>query len=196
MILVVFGAGASYDSVPFKRTSLRNREANREAFPNRPPLANELFLPTGLFAECLRSFPACWPIVPYLQSSDGGTIEHRLEILQAEEDKDPERKRQIAAVRYYLHFMIAECERRWSPVTAGVSNYLTLLDQLRRSRRSSDPVLLVTFNYDRLLEQALACVGMTITEIPHYVEHERLSCLRHMVLLIGQGKWRRLRSRI
>ena len=144
--MVIFGAGASYDSVPSRQPSTHKRGA----LPTRPPLADELFLPEGLFAESLQSFRRVSPIVPYLQAHNPQvTIEHRLEELQAEGESDPERKRQIAAVRFYLHFMIAQCEHEWNEVAAGVTNYVTLLDQLRRSR-GTDPVLLATFNYDRL----------------------------------------------
>jgi hypothetical protein len=81
MMMVIFGAGASYDTVPSRQPSTYNRSA----LPSRPPLANELFLTTGLFAESLRRFRKASPIVPYLQADNPEvTIEHRLEVLQAE----------------------------------------------------------------------------------------------------------------
>jgi hypothetical protein len=61
-----------------------------------PPLAAELFLPEGFFANCLSEFPRCKPIVPYLQTLPAGTtLESVLEKLQLEAEADPERKRQI-----------------------------------------------------------------------------------------------------
>jgi hypothetical protein len=41
MIMVIFGAGASYDSVPSRPPRGLNA---RQFLPNRPPLASELFL--------------------------------------------------------------------------------------------------------------------------------------------------------
>jgi hypothetical protein len=94
MIMVIFGAGASYDSAPdfppneFKRHYPQCR--------NRPPLATELFLNDGIFSDSLKRFPQCNPIIPYLRSvPKGRTIEEVLGMLQAEGESDPERKRQI-----------------------------------------------------------------------------------------------------
>ena len=87
MFMVIFGAGASYDSVASRRPS----EYPRGALLSRPPLARELFLPEDVFAESLSRYPQCNPIVPYLQT--GENLEHTLEALQAEAETDPERKR-------------------------------------------------------------------------------------------------------
>jgi hypothetical protein len=183
MMMVIFGAGASYDSVPLRPPS----KYNRTALPSRPPLADELFLDTGFFAASLREFPKCLPIVPYLQTHDPEvTIERRLEVLQAEGESDPQRKRQIAAVRYYPHFMIAECEREWYGVAEGVTNYVTLLDQLRRCR-GNNPVLLATFNYDRLIENALGSVDIGMTDISDYIRHDSFKLFK----LHGSTHWAR-----
>jgi hypothetical protein len=170
MFLVIFGAGASYDSVP-------SRPPSRYARPSlftRPPLADELFLADNFFADCLSLYPRAKPIVPYLQQpqEQGASLEHVLEELQAEGDSDPERKRQVAAIRFYLHHVLWQCERRWNGTARGTTNYLTLLDQLRRSReaRSNDkPILLVTFNYDTLIEQSLASFNMPLNEVDDYI---------------------------
>lgn len=183
MMMVIFGAGASYDSVPSRPPS----NHNRTALPSRPPLADELFLDTGFFATSLRAFPKCLPIVPYLQAHDSEvTIERRLEVLQAEGESDPQRKRQIAAVRFYLHFMIAECERQWNEVAGGVTNYVTLLDQLRRCR-GNNPVLLATFNYDRLIDNALGSVDIGMTDISDYIRHDSFKLFK----LHGSTHWAR-----
>ena len=129
MLMVVFGAGASYDSVPSRPPI---------PFPgaqllDRPPLANELFADRPRFVEAIRSFPKCQPVIPYLRHLPrDGSVEQVLEGLQAEAEEYPERHRQLAAVRFYLHFMLWECERYWNDVASGVTNYKTLLDQLER----------------------------------------------------------------
>lgn len=81
MIMVIFGAGASYGSVPSQPPSLYPRNM----IYSRPPLASELLLDRDFFADALSRFPDCHPIVPYLQSSRPGvSIEQTLETLQAE----------------------------------------------------------------------------------------------------------------
>ena len=95
-----------------------------------------------------------------------------METLQDEGKTDPERQRQMAAIRFYLHCVIWECEGLWNNVARGITNYVTLLDQLRRSRPKNEPVLLVTFNYDRMIESALSSVDISISELPHYIQYD------------------------
>src|SRR5438270_4277647 len=81
MLMVVFGAGASYDSVPSKRPvdSLSITEAQF-----RPPLANQLFEPRPWFVEIMKRFPDCQAVIPYLEGRIGGSVEQELERLQSE----------------------------------------------------------------------------------------------------------------
>ncbi len=184
MIMVIFGAGASYDSVP----SLPPYSHPRSTLDCRPPLAEELFLDSSFFAEALSRFSDCHPIVPYLQNVPAGkTIEHTLETLRSEAETDPKRKRQLAAVQYYLHFMLWECERRWHDVTFGITNYVTLLDQLRRSCGAGDTVSIVTFNYDRMIESALLSIGVRMELLPQYISHDAFKLFK----LHGSVHWGR-----
>jgi hypothetical protein len=96
MLLVIFGAGASYDSDP-----ARPPETVKD--DRRPPLADQLFDNREKFAEALTYFPECKPIVPLLRGT--GEVEQRLEQLRDEAISAPpypERLRQLAAVRGYL----------------------------------------------------------------------------------------------
>jgi hypothetical protein len=172
MILVIFGAGASYDSVPSKPASLP--KWNRNSLPNRPPLANDLFSDIEVVNEALGRFPECYPIVPYLQGiPDNQTIENVLEDLQSDSENDVVRKRQLTAVRYYLHLVIRDFEVKWQNVHNGITNYVTLLDQVRRARKSEEPVCIVTFNYDCMIEAALRrSLGISITAMSHSIEPE------------------------
>jgi hypothetical protein len=77
----------------------------------------------------------------------------------------------VAAIRFYLHHVLWQCEWRWNEVAQGITNYVTLLDQLRRSREAyskNKPILLVTFNYDTLIEQALESFT-TLNEVDNYI---------------------------
>jgi len=74
MLIVIFGAGASFDSCPtyppgHHEAVLDGHTLNKDF---RPPLANELFENRPIFAEAiLRHFPQCQPIVPRLRSLRG-----------------------------------------------------------------------------------------------------------------------------
>jgi hypothetical protein len=58
MIMVIFGAGASYDSVPSRSPKIGIYR--RKMLPSRPPLATELFLDLDFFIESYdSSLSAC-----------------------------------------------------------------------------------------------------------------------------------------
>ncbi|MFQ5596411.1 MAG: hypothetical protein ACE5GK_00010 [Nitrospiria bacterium] len=146
---------------------------------SRPPLADELFMDNRIVARVLSRYPGSHPIIPYLRKPlPQESIEALLEKLQAEGDSDPERKRQITAVRYYLQDVTHSFQNEWIAQMerlGGESNYVTLLDQLRRVRQASkdlEPVLLVTFNYDQMLERALASVDIVIKSLGDYVNSD------------------------
>lgn len=164
MLLVVFGAGASYDSDPA-------RPPRRFPADSRPPLANQLFGNTRLYADAMSRFPQCRPILPRLQETArvGGSIELELERLQEEADAgDRERDTQLAALRHYLQYLLTDFTQEWIRTTGGVTNYLTFLDDIRRFRRE-EPVCLATFNYDTLLESALQAMRIPIQSLHDYV---------------------------
>ncbi len=60
MLLVIFGAGASHDSVPHMNAIGAGYD------PERPPLANQLFDGRGIFLAVMEQFRECMEIVPFL----------------------------------------------------------------------------------------------------------------------------------
>jgi hypothetical protein len=181
MLMVVFGAGASYDSAP-------SRRPKEWTLAERLPLANELFGDRPDFAEAMSRFPKCQPVVPYLRHlAPGSTVEEVLEKLQGDAGDYPERHRQLAAVRYYLHYMLWQCEYKWLAVAKGVTNFKTLLDQIERWRKPQEQVCLVTFNYDRLIEDALPTVGVNVQELGDYIANQHYKFIK----LHGSVNWAR-----
>lgn len=150
--MVIFGAGASYDSWSTRPA----RKGQRTPYwQDRPPLADELFDPErDEFTEVTTRFPECQPVIPNLQRPASGSVERELERLQTEAQEYPEGLRQLAAIRFYLQVMLWGCESRWRKHTMGITNYKALLNRIQRWRKASERVCLVTFNYDTLLEEA------------------------------------------
>lgn len=151
--MVIFGAGASFDSV----SPRLNEALHRGVARLRPPLAKDLF--SELFAPFVAATPEAAPVVAQMRlaSLSGGDVERKLADLQAEVDTYPDRAAHVAAVRFYLHRLIAACTDEWIKHSAGITNYLLMVDQIAAwQRRSQQPVLFVTFNYDTMLEDALA----------------------------------------
>jgi len=75
--------------------------------------------------------------------------------LQDEADGFPERLREFASVQYYLRDLLFEISDRWRDSTSGVTNYALLIGEILRLNKTREPICLVTFNYDLLLDRAL-----------------------------------------
>lgn len=172
MLLVIFGAGASYDSSPTypPGTEVTGPEGDRLNNFHRPPLADELFENRPAFAEAIIRLPECQPIVPMLRDLRGKSLEAVLQDLQEKAEKYPRGLQQLAAVRYYLQYILWQCGNAWRGVVKGVTNYKTLLDLIERANMNTQPVCLVTFNYDTLLEDALSDFGLPIQSFPDYTK--------------------------
>jgi len=192
MLMVVFGAGASYDSVPAHPASRAIASMPSDEFSgwsDRLPLANQLFENRREFAEDMAHFPQSRPIIPYLlPNQDGISLERVLQKLQDEAAEHPARYRQLAAIRYYLQVMLQRCEQRWTErAPGGISNQITLLDQIERWRKPGEQVCIVTFNYDLMLETALSALGIPIKTISDYVADDRYKLIK----LHGSVTWGR-----
>lgn len=148
MLLVIFGAGASYDSDPAQPPGTHH------AVPWRPPLANELFSRQE-FRRLFPTFPRMHPLIPRLAgASDRRPLERMLKEIEDEALNYSARASELAAIRYYLQSLIWESEQAWVGQTQGVTNYLALLDRIHLWAHGKPDVVFVTFNYDRLFEIA------------------------------------------
>jgi len=192
MLMVVFGAGASYDSAPSypdNSSSFLSGVTNQQVATSRPPLANQLFDERSQFAEILKQFPACHGVVSKLRKREGDkSVEQVLETLQTEaDDYYPQGHRQLVAIRYYLQTMIGNCEVHWQEVHKGITNYNTLLDRIHRRIEQLRKVCLVTFNYDCMLEAAMPTVGIHIKSMSDYVDSPEYKVIK----LHGSVNWGR-----
>jgi hypothetical protein len=162
-LLVILGAGASYDS--FARIPAPGQFLGSEW---RPPLANQLFESRwGLY---IQQFPQMHAIIPELERQDSD-VEHLLEKFQNESKEHPRRNNQLVAIRYYLQTMLENCLDNWQTATRGVTNYKVLLDLIEHRVRGQK--ILVSFNYDTLLEEAMdSSIGIRITELSDYVKND------------------------
>ena len=93
-----------------------------------------------------------------------------LQDLQSKARDYPRGLQQLAAVRYYLQYILWQCGIAWKNIAKGVTNYKTLLDQIERANKKNEPVCLVTFNYDTLLEDALSDFGLSIETFADYTK--------------------------
>jgi hypothetical protein len=191
MLMVIFGAGASYDSaqafplLPQHATGgqqnfgLPSPAAVDLAGPWRPPLANDLFRdPNHAFGHIVQRYPKLTHIIPFLrQPSNGRSVEEELESLQAR--GGAERKREFASVTYYLRDLLFEVSDEWRARTSGVTNYAPLIGEILDLSKAEDPVCLLTFNYDLLLDRALISFGHNPQDLElEYFLHPRLKLFK------------------
>ena len=128
MLLVVFGAGASFDSsadFPWRNSA---DDAPFDAY--RPPLARDLFSLRSHFLQVLDRYREIKPIVYRVRPVAERSLEEELQILKSEVAVYPRRHSQLAAMRFYLREIIMECDAKWQGWTRGITNYASLLDQL------------------------------------------------------------------
>lgn len=198
MLMVIFGAGASYDSAqayppPYYSGGSQNFGVNSpidKEGPWRPPLAKDLFLDRHhAFGGIVDKYPKLTHILPYLREpSNGRTVEEVLESLQEQAKESPETHRELASVRYYLCELLDEVTTQWSLATNGVTNYRPLIREALRFNKSDEKICLVTFNYDLLLEQALYSFDFKRrTPEEHFESHPILKLFK----LHGSVNWSR-----
>jgi hypothetical protein len=161
--MVIFGAGASYDSC----STFTDRFGRLVPNVWRPPLADELF--SSRFADQIAAFPQCLPVITNLQQRQGTNVERFLETMYEASGRDQTRLRQLVAIRFYLQNMLTHWGSGWKSVAKGVSNYLTLIDEIRAAKGPKERVCLVTFNYDTLLEDALPSVNVDLQRMSDYI---------------------------
>jgi hypothetical protein len=184
VLLVVLGAGASYDSVPHFAPLLASGLGLEQI---RPPLANQLFDDRPIFLEVMQQFRECMEIVPWLRKR-GVSVEGELGRLQAQKESFPRVHQELAAIRYYLHVALWSCQLAWGERHRGITNHAVLLREIERWRyASSESVCFVTFNYDTMLEDAMRQVlGIEIRGLNSYLQEQY-----SLVKLHGSINWGR-----
>jgi hypothetical protein len=171
MLLVILGAGSSFDSHP---TSLPRQHTGVDNA--RPPLAAGLF-DEARFGEIGRSHPAAVPLFTRLRQApnQGRSIEQELELIADESGQHPRLRRQLLALRGYLADVIRASQNTWLGVTRDITTFLGLLAEIDNwADETKSEVCFVTFNYDTLLEEALTReIGLTFSDMDSYVTHAR-----------------------
>jgi hypothetical protein len=185
VLLVILGAGASFDSVDVDRAipfGMRNMEF-------QPPLAQDLFDNRMPFISVLNRYPECRGLVVQLRRAvaEGRPLERELDLIASLGENDAVIASQLLAVRYYLREVIAECAEQWHKQSAGATNYHWLVGRLARWCRETDErVLYVTFNYDTMLERAIEDELRTpLVSLEDFIRHESL----RVVKLHGSISW-------
>jgi hypothetical protein len=153
MLVVIFGAGASYDSL-----DTDHMETVAPVIGWQPPLAAQLFaLRPGTFGTVMDTFRTAQAAFMQLQRAVGRNepVEDAIERFMTS-NADALGQRQISAVLFYLQEIIWRSGQTWVNASFGQTNYAYLAQQIERWRiEHEERVTYVTFNYDLMLEEAL-----------------------------------------
>lgn len=172
MLMVIFGAGASFDSSqnhppkPLSPERAKGKIRFGDDFPEvyRPPLTNGLF-ERWEFEEFSSKISSLAGVLGQLRDMRLGSLEAELQELDSRAPQNPLRAKQLAVVRYYFQLLFSILVDRWLRQIGGATNHKTLLEHIRDYDQGS--VCLVTFNYDLLLERAL---GWEVREMGDYLK--------------------------
>ena len=178
-LLVIFGAGASFDSI---------RERYATDVSHRPPLTRELFGPRPDLLEVAGRIPTARPLIARMRGAAEREVpvESELRRLRDEQEFYPERKSHLVALSFYLQWVLEGCTGLHSAAHGGITNYVELVDRIERWRaRQQSSVAYATFNYDTLLESAITdVVGESFASMDRYVAD------RGRPLYRPHGSWR------
>jgi hypothetical protein len=107
----------------------------------------------------MNKFPQMSALVPRLRRASktvsGKAVEEALREIQDEAEGYPERYSHLMALEFYLAEILDGPITQWTSSVGGATNYVELLDQIKRSF-VNPPLLFVNFNYDRMLENAIS----------------------------------------
>lgn len=177
MLLVIFGAGASHGSATVDGV-------------NPPPLAEQLLD----YPEIAARYPGSATVVDYLQrvmAEHALSLEDALAKFGEVAERSTVRQQQLVAFRFYLCDVINTVSTDWLGATHGQTRYLTLLNYLWEwQEKSGEPIRLATFNYDRLIENALGNLvpDWSLRNLMSYIERPAWSLLK----LHGSVTWSRV----
>lgn len=185
MLMLIMGAGASFDSVypddlpvdSFATIDRNTLVTPRDSkHPDRPPLASGLVDLRQRFGVAADAYPEVRPLIARLrrtfEAGDPVNIESELDaIVGLAERTDPHLLRQLAAFRFYLREIITETCDAWWQHAHGITNYHVLIERVESWRYPREErVCVVTFNYDTLLERAVADVlNLKISGLSDYI---------------------------
>lgn len=161
-LLVIFGAGASFDSVA--------EPAPYADAGWRPPLAKQLFENRRSFGEVMQRFSDALPVIGELRSAvrAGDAVEATLQRIRDRAGAFPPLERSLAALRFYLQEVVWRSGEVWSEGAHGLTNYVQLAARIEEWRYSHEArVTYVTFNYDLLLERA--CTWLSFGDVADYI---------------------------
>jgi hypothetical protein len=197
MLLIIVGAGASYDS-DWRRSIKTESETHVVERPQygygfRPPLAKDLF-DEDRFGKYVAAYPPSQGLMDQLRRA-APAVEEELERIRDTARTQEHLPRQLLGVRYYLRELIAQTVDQWNKAKPDeITNFTRLVSRLEPWRQEQsrklnhyERVAIVTFNYDTLFDDALrhALPKFPLIAIDDYTSDHRYALFK----LHGSVDW-------
>jgi hypothetical protein len=182
-LLVIVGAGASSDPLP---TDIWLEAARR------PPLTKDLARGSPLGNTLATRYPNAQPLLDALRTSlavphrstaasaEATTLEAALSEYLDRQSYDPNVRRHIAAMRFYLRDLLWDTATEVLNTNGGITNYTRLVTRcFQWAAKVNSHVCFVSFNYDHLLESACrAHFDLKVDVLPSYLGDPYASVLK------------------
>lgn len=166
MKLVIFGAGASFDSIHSYYDGLSD---NNKLW--KPPLAKEIFSNRNTFLDILKKYGGALSLKSEIMVHSD--IEEYFQELWdfANENQDDLTLSKIINTQYFFQKLFLEISNNYSKI--GDSNYDVISNfAYKYSKQKNKDVIFVSFNYDLLLENALErTLNIKFESIDDYLKH-------------------------
>lgn len=191
--LVIVGAGASHDCIPqgfpVSNDAVTDHLSSRSVSDTLPPLTKDLVAPSALINQILTRWPPAQAVMDYLRrrvdvSQTGLQATETLEASLAAYQRlsFSERDLHLLGFAMMLRDLLWACTDYMGSenISGGVTNYHTLVHHLLEWTSSGDrDAVVVSFNYDLLLERALeAAWGFNYFDMNAYLNHDRITVLK------------------
>lgn len=201
-LLIVLGAGASYDCLPGPlNEGMEVTAPGLKALPLyevRPPVTQQLAEPRRLANSVLGRWRWARPVVDHVRRSLGSagtgrtraiTLETAIRDYSERVSDVPEYERHLLATRFYLRDLMWECTSYMlSPdLTGGTTNHLTLLRRaLEWASLGKRCVVIISFNYDLIMERAMESFWpFDPSQLKSCLAHDRV----HLLKPHGSVQW-------
>lgn len=173
-LLVVFGAGASFDVSGPGNTVLNGRL--------RPPLASHLF--EGRFAEELRRYPGAATLAQRLAGTGGTALESRLR--EYSEHSNQELRDCFKGLPPYFHDLLSKCTAGYVDFPGAYSSFV-----VQAAGETSHNIMAISLNYDCLFERALTLYRPSVYRFSNLDEYCADNMRVKVVKPHGSVTWRR-----
>jgi hypothetical protein len=160
VLLIIAGAGASYDSdwrrLPAGDAPGPAGERQMAGTYFRPPLAAQIF-DEERFGSVVAQYAPSQGLMVRLRNA-APAVEQELEAIRTLSTTQEHIPRQLLAIRYYLRHVVGGSVEGWVKARPDrMTNFTRLVGGLEPWRQASGQrVAIATFNYDTLFEEALS----------------------------------------